>query len=214
MLERRFAQKGKKMKVVLLMVSLVIVAGVTLHSENIVVPKTGKYIEINTSNDERITNLLKSQDSEVRKSSANEVIQKINRFNPVVLCLAGAVIFTDSDKYQGLKLFLIGRIRVAYDILRCEDNSVQDTRRVLDQIFVPVFIDYIKANDDEYKKANTEAIDFFEKNNEEYDQRWINLRGLNAMSAGLGGSNNDNPMSKPQNEWPGIKKDMIEKLKS
>jgi hypothetical protein len=38
-----------------------------------------------------------------------------------------------------------------------------------------------------------------------YEYRWINLHGLNALSIGLGEATaNDKPLSMPQDQWPAL----------
>jgi len=195
---------------VLLILAVLLVNLLPAFAETIVVPTVGQYSTIDTSIDIQLIEDLKSADSTKKEKALKEIIDNLNKHNPVVACLAGNIIFKEKDKFTGLRLYFIGRLRVTYDILRCADKTVQDTLQVIDEMFGPDFLNYINSNEPDYKRANIEAIDFFESNDELYDQRWINLRGMAAVREGVSGKPSENPLSVPKLEWQEIKKKIVE----
>lgn len=188
---------------------LLIFSYLPVFSETVVVAPTGVYKEIDTSADNLLIQRLNSENTAVSKNAFDSVMTSLDSHNPIVLCVAGRYQFLGGAPFQGIKLYLIGRLRVIYDTRRCTDPTVGDTVQVLDQQLFPTFQEWVNSNKAEYIKANLEAISYFASHHENYDQRWINLRGMGAIQEGMGGEPKNNPLSLPEFDWARIKTELV-----
>ena len=152
---------------------------------------------------------LKSQNLAIAKNAFQTIMNSINEYNPILLCEAGKYQFKQGKEFEGFKLYSIGRLRIIYDIGRCADKTVAGALRIIDQQSYPTFFKWVSANRPLYLKANLEAIEFFESNEEKYDQRWINPHGMRVMNKALKMTKKNQTMSIPKTEWKKLKNAII-----
>lgn len=71
----------------------------------------------------------------------------------------------------------------------CTDNSAKQATEILESRFKPVFEDYIKNNKKEYLNSVDKAVKLFKLIPQDYDIRWINLHGMDAINNSLDKNN-------------------------
>jgi hypothetical protein len=134
------------------------------------------------------------------------ILKHPNDYNPKVLFALSNVLFNADRKDDASFWFYVAQLRTRYDFNRCTDPSCGGVVADLTATYGPDIDQYAIFKADFLEKTITKVVDFVKTNNENYDQRWINLEGLAV-------SNPDNKdkadMSKPQQDWPQIKTQTI-----
>ncbi|HZX59327.1 MAG TPA: ankyrin repeat domain-containing protein [Mucilaginibacter sp.] len=190
----------------LLLISVTAVAqNVTNHQ---VEPK-GVYKEINLSNDIRVISLLLDTNLTHSRSALIDSVEKdANKYTPPVLYALSNILFVQKRYNEGCYWFYIAQLRARYDVNRCADKTANAS--AYNQSFGPVINEYAFKHVDSLKVIMPKVVDFVKTNEELYDQRWINLSGMGAMTESLGGKPTNKELSIARDQWPAIKKKTID----
>jgi len=172
------------------------------------VPLTGKAKEVNVAKDNKAVQQLSKKNYTKNKPLIDTILKHPNDYNPVVFYTLSAVLFKADKKDEAAFWFYVAQLRARYDFNRCNDGSTAGTIAVLNSTFGPPINQYAIKNLDTLEKMIGRVIDFVKNNQENYDQRWINLDGMGVMTASLGGKD-DIAMSKPEDAWPAIKAETL-----
>lgn len=138
------------------------------------------------------------------------ILKHPNDYNPTVLFVLSKVLFDAGQKDEASFWFYVAQLRTRYDYNRCNDKTCAGTTAQLTAMFGPDINQYAIPKLDFIEKTVEKVVEFVKNNNENYDQRWINLNGINVMKASLGNTDKEPEMSKPQKDWPEIKRKTIE----
>lgn len=183
-------------------------SGITVFAQNVethMVEPAGVYKEINMANDTRVCQLLADSTYVGRSKLADSVMRNANSYTPPVLYFLSNTLFS-MKKYEDAEYwFYIAQLRARYDVNRCADKTANAAN--YNQTFGPQINTYaIKVeNIDTLTQIIKRAVEFVKGNDEHYDQRWINLSGLAAISAGIDGKTKGEQLSKNPKDWPAIK---------
>jgi hypothetical protein len=175
-----------------------------------VVGAVGVYKEINITNTTRVIQLLVDTKTNIsgKAKLIDSIEQNPNSYNPPVLFVLSYELYHFGNKINGMFWFYLAQLRARYDVNRCADKTANASD--YDLTFGPPINAFSSAHLDTLTQVIVKVIAFEKSNEENYDQRWINLTGMDAMSAGLGEKLDKKQLSLPKSEWPEIKKKTIE----
>lgn len=189
---------------------LLVLFSVSAKSQNVenhqVEPK-GIYKEINTERDSKIMEQLMSESYTKKQSLIDSVQKNPNIYIPPVLYAVSYALFQQNKKDDATYWFYLAQLRARYDVNRCADKTASAVQ--YNQLFGPSINEYAFAHLDMLEKIIPKVISFVESNEELYDQRWINLSGMNAMSASLGGKAEPKNLSIDKAKWSQIKSETV-----
>lgn len=127
-----------------------------------------------------------------------------DKYIPPVLYVLSYVLFNSDKKNEAAFWFYLAQLRARYDVNRCADKTANASE--YNQKFGPDINKYATQNLDSLQMLMNNVISFEKNHTETYDQRWINLTGMVAMSAGLGDKKaQKKTLSLPEEQWPVIK---------
>jgi hypothetical protein len=175
---------------ILLSTSIARAQTVTNH---IVEPK-GAYKEIDTKNDQRIMTLLLDSGNSTRQNLVDSIVQYTNSYTPPVLYVLSHVFFASGKYNEAIFWFYLAQLRARYDVNRCFDKTASAAE--YNQTFGPNINKYSVAHLDDLEKIIPRVVEFERLNEEKYDQRWINLTGMDAMTTALADKADQTPLSK------------------
>ncbi len=102
----------------------------------------------------------------------------------------------------------MAQLRARYDVNRCTDKTANSNAYNVN--FGPIINDYAFHHLDSLKIVVQRVANFVRENEELYDQRWINLTGMDAMTASLSDKPVNKQLSIEKKLWPVIKKKTID----
>ncbi len=169
----------------------------------------GVYKEINLSNDIRIIQLLADTNANHSRSALIDSVERnANNYTPPVLYVLSNLLFSQKKYNEACYWFYLAQLRARYDVNRCTDKTAN--AETYNENFGPVINEYAFHHLDSLKIIVLKVVNFERINEERYDQRWINLTGMDAMTASLGDKPVDKKLSIDKNQWPVIKKKTID----
>lgn len=172
------------------------------------VEPVGEYKEIKLTNDIEAVRLLADSTHTDKTEIIDSVEHSPDKYIPPVLYVLSYVLFNSDRKNEAAFWFYLAQLRARYDVNRCADKTANASE--YNQKFGPDINKYATQNLDSLQVLITNVINFEKNHAENYDQRWINLTGMVAMSAGLGDKKAlTKPLSLPQEQWAAIKEKTI-----
>ncbi|HZY40097.1 MAG TPA: hypothetical protein VFE53_25770 [Mucilaginibacter sp.] len=174
------------------------------------VEPTGVYKEIsaNIKGDFNVAALLSDTLNMDKTKLIDSVKRNANHFIPPVLYILSAVLYRDHKYSEAAYWFYVAQLRARYDVNRCTDKTA--SAGAFNENFGPPINEYAFKNLDTLQTIITNVVAYVRANQELYEQRWINLEGMQAMTEGLGGKSSDQPLSADKKEWEAIKKKTID----
>jgi hypothetical protein len=194
-------------KIILLISILFLSITNTVSSQTNEVQAKGEYANIDTQ--EEIMRLLKSEDQKTVKKAEDSIIAKPNNYNPMVLYVLSSTLFEQKKKDEAMYWYYVAQLRARYDANLCLDVSAKQTASYLGSMFGAEINPYAFKNVKKLEATVDKVVAFVKNNEEEYDHRWINLSGMDAMIESLDEKTENKEMSKPKAEWAAIKKETI-----
>jgi hypothetical protein len=168
-----------------------------------VVPR-GEYATIDTKPMLAVMEKLKSTTGHENDTLIQDIEKNSGNYAPPVFYSLATVLYNQGDKDDAIFWFNAGRLRADFDAMRCTDVSARDAVRVL-TMGIPV--ELRKSQFDDIPKLTVIAnkvIQWDATTPHNYEYRWINLHGLDAMQSGLGGPATGKPLSVPQETWDAL----------
>ena len=167
----------------------------------------GAVKQVNVGRDTVTIRLLTEKTYAENGALIDTILKHPNDYNPKVLFVLSNVLFNADRKDDASFWFYVAQLRTRYDFNRCTDPSCGGVVADLTATYGPDIDQYAIFKADFLEKTITDVVEFVKTNNENYDQRWINLEGLAV-------NDTDNKvkaadMSKPQQDWPEIKTQTI-----
>ena len=178
-------------------------------ANNIEIEPKGVYSEINLSNDVKV--IQKLFDTTFHSSNSaliDSIKQDANKFTPPVLYILSNVLFGQKKYNEACFWFYVAQLRARYDVNRCADKTANASS--YNENFGPVINTYAFQHMDSLKMIVQKAVNYVRTNEELYDQRWINLTGMDAMTASMSDKPADKKLSIDKSKWPSIKKKTID----
>lgn len=149
-------------------------------------------------------------DKTLRQQTADNIMKNPNNYNPPVLYALSRMLFDNGQKEEACFWFYTAQLRARYDANLCLDTSAKQGVSALNNEYGPAINEYAFQNIDFLEKTVSKVVDFVKANEENYDHRWLNLTGMNAVLASMDDKAEKTELSKPKNEWAGIKQKTID----
>lgn len=177
------------------------------NAESIPVAPNGEYAQINTRKGiDAIQTLIKGSAAEKQEVIARVTAQPQNFEPPVFYALAQAL-FQSGKKDEAAFWFYAGQLRGRFDANRCADISARQAVTVLNQTYGTPINQYTFQDIPKLEALVLKVIAWDKSTPYNYDHRWINLHGMNAMISGLSpkdASVQTAAVSLPKEQWPAI----------
>lgn len=167
----------------------------------------GEYAEIETTVSLKALENLQSRNRKVVEKTLVHIIENPGKYVPPVLYCISNYLFLMGEKERAPFYFYLGQLRAIYDANRCTDKSAQSAVEVLNQEFGLIINEYTFKNLDLLKETVEKVFKYDAEIPYEYDHRWINLYGSNAMRASLSGESDTTKLSLPESDWEKIHAD-------
>jgi len=90
------------------------------------------------------------------------------------------------------------------------DKSAKQAVSILNSDYGPDINKYAFQDIDKLEIIVKKIVDFVRANEENYDQRWINLHGMDAVLASMDDNAEKKELSQPKDKWAEIKKKNID----
>jgi hypothetical protein len=114
------------------------------------------------------------------------------------------VLFDQGLRDEGAFWLYAGQLRARYDANRCADVSARQAVAVLTDRFGPPINLYMFKDLPKLEALIPKVVDWDRKTPHDYDHRWINLHGMNAIMESLDGTGKPKPLSLPRAQWDAI----------
>jgi WD40 repeat protein len=171
-----------------------------------IVPK-GEYAAIDTKPIEATMLKLRNTVGHENDDLIHDIEQHSDKYAPPVFFVLADLLYRQGNLPDAIFWFNAGRLRAEFDAARCADVSARDAVSVL---VMETPVDLRKAqfnNVDQLRSIIQKVIQWDATTPYNYDYRWINLHGMNAMESGLGQTvASSQPLSLPESTWTGLAK--------
>jgi hypothetical protein len=171
----------------------------------------GVYKEIDLKNELKIINKLQDSNYVIKHHLVDSIEHNANYYAPPVLYYLSHFLFLSNKMNEAIYWFYVAQLRARYDVNRCTDKTA--TATAYNSNFGPDINQYAFTHIDSLEKIIPKVVDYVRSNEEHYDQRWINLTGMQAMITSLGDNANngkdEKKLSFDKSEWPAIKEKTI-----
>lgn len=166
----------------------------------ILIKPKGIYKEIDVDRHNKVIEILNGDDKNLKDKIVDSVLTNPNYYNPPVIYALSKELFARDRKREASYWFYVGQLRARYDANLCLDNTAKQGVSVLNGIYGPDINKYAFENIDSLEVTVNKVISFVRTNGENYDHRWINLHGMDAVQ-----NINAKEISQPKDKWPEIK---------
>lgn len=170
----------------------------------------GIYKEIDVENSNKMIEILNGNNKEQTIMAIDNILKTPNNFNPPVFYVLSKVLFDDGKKEEASFWFFTAQLRARYDANLCLDNSAKQAVTILNNEYGPRINQYAFDNVSFLENTVKNVVSFVKENNENYDHRWLNLHGMQAILTSMGEKTEKTELSKPREEWDKIKQATID----
>ena len=187
----------------LLLLTCFLAASGAAADDHVVAP-VGEYATI----DVRLTNatletLLRGSEQD-RTAAIEAILRTPEKYAPPVFFALSHVLFNQGRKDDGAFWFYAGQLRARFDANRCADVSARQAVGVLTEEFGPPINQYMFKDFTKVEALIPRVLEWDRKTPHEYDHRWINLHGMEAMMESLDASGKPKALSLPRADWDAI----------
>jgi hypothetical protein len=170
----------------------------------------GIYKEIDVERHNKAIEILSGNDQILIQHTVDSILKNPNFYNPPVLYALSRVLYNQDKKDEATFWFYVAQLRARYDANLCLDNTAKQGVSILNSEYGPDINKYAFQNIDSLEKTVNKVVDFVKTNDENYDHRWINLHGMDAVLAGIDDKAEKKELSQPKDKWAEIKKKTID----
>jgi hypothetical protein len=168
---------------------------------NFATEPTGEYAKIDTKPITAAMEKLLKGTPEEKKATMDEIVAHSDRFAPPVLCALGSTLAAEERMDDAMFWFYAGQLRARFDIRRCADPTVGGVASILTQQYGAPINSYGFKHPAELKKAVQRAVTWDADTPYNYDQRWVNLHGMGAVTG-----DQKSASSVDEKTWPALAK--------
>ena len=169
----------------------------------------GEYAQIDTRLVKETIDLFSKGSEEERVARVKDIRANPQNYAPPVFYLLSRVLFQSGLKDEAAFWFYAGQLRARYDANRCADPSAAQAVASLNDSFGGPINAYMFQQLPKLEALIPKVVEWDERTAHNYDHRWINLSGMNAVMASLGkDAGKEAPsLSLPKERWPQIAED-------
>jgi hypothetical protein len=166
---------------------------------------SGEYAQVDTRLTNQAIQLLVKGTREDKAKVIAGIESAPDRYAPPAFYVLSNVLFQSGAKDDGAFWFYAGQLRARYDANRCADPTAEDEVAALNQEYGTPINQYTFKHLSMLESLIPKVIEFDRKTLHNYDQRWINLHGMNAVMNGLAApASKQAPLSLPEDQWDAI----------
>lgn len=170
----------------------------------------GVFKGIDISRHNEAIEILNGKDNVLKQQIVDSILKNPNFYNPPVIYALSRELFNQNKKDDAMYWFYIAQLRARYDANLCMDNTAKQGVSILNGEYGPDINKYAFQDIDKLEKTVTQVVDFVRTNEENYDHRWINLHGMDAVLAGMDENSEKKELSQPKDKWAEIKKKTVD----
>jgi hypothetical protein len=179
----------------------------TLWAQSKSVIPQGQFAEIDTRLANETIAILSKGSAADQQSAIQRIKESPQDFAPPVFYALSHVLFERGDKDEAAFWFYAGQLRGRFDANLCTDSSARQAIAVLNQKYGRPINQYMFQDVPKLEALIPRIVEWDRRTPYNYDHRWINLHGMNAVMSGL----DDKPhveapsaMSAPKEQWEDI----------
>jgi hypothetical protein len=180
------------------------------QTQNKEIKPKGVFEEIDVTRHNDAIEFLNGNNKQIKQQTVDNILKNPNFYNPPVIYALSHELFNQDKKDDAMYWFYIAQLRARYDANLCMDNSAKQAVSVLNGEYGPNINKYAFQDIDKLKKTVTKVVDFVRTNEENYDHRWINLHGMDAVLSGMDEITEKKELSQPIDKWKEIKKKTLD----
>ncbi len=176
-------------------------------ADSVTVQPSGEYALIDTRLASETLQVLANASAEDKQKTIAQIKASPDKYAPPVFYALSSVLFEGGEKDQAAFWFYAGQLRARFDANRCADISARESVAALNEEYGTPINEYTLQNLPKLEKLVLQVIEWDKKTPHNYDHRWINLHGMNAMISSLGGTGSSlksRPVSLPKEQWDEI----------
>ena len=181
-----------------------IAAGPSALADTRTVTPQGEFAKIDTRLANETIQILAKGTTEEKRNVIAKIRANPENYAPPVLYVLSNVLFANGKKDEGAFWFYAGQLRARVDANICVDSSARQAVSVLNQNYGTPINQYTFQNIPELEELIPKVVEWERKTPYNYDRRWINLHGMDAMMSGLGAQSKDTSqasLSYPKDKW-------------
>lgn len=169
----------------------------------------GVFKEIDIARHKEAIENLNGENKNLKQQVVDSILKNPNFYNPPVIYALSRELFNQNKKDDASYWFYVAQLRARYDANLCMDNSAKQAVSLLNGEYGPDINEFAFQDIDKLEKTVTKVVEFVRKNEENYDHRWINLHGMDAILADEDKSEKKE-LSQPKIKWTEIKKKTVD----
>lgn len=175
--------------------------------DDIEIRPVGSYKDIDVKADNKLVKRLTGRSERKRARALEAFLEDPSSYSPPVIYAASFALFESGQKDEAAFWFYAGQLRARFDANRCADQSAGQAVGVLNQNFGTPINQYAFQDLNKLQETVERSVKWDSETPHNYDHRWINLHGMDAMIASMEGSEKkQTTLSKPASEWGAIAK--------
>jgi len=174
------------------------------HVKVIPLQPSGEYARIDTTLEKETMQVLARASAEQKLKVITQIKKAPDKYAPPVFYLLSNVLFQKGDKDEGAFWFYAGQLRARFDANRCADLSARAAVQVLNEQYGHHINEYTFHNLPMLEELIPKVVEWDKKTAHNYDHRWINLHGMNAVISGMGSASTPTALSLPKEQWEQI----------
>ena len=197
-----------RLKATLALAALGGLLGVTIPppagAEDLIVQPKGEYAKIDTSLTIKTMQALAGGTAEERHQAIESIKASPDRYTPPVFYLLSNVLFEDGMQEEAAFWFYAGQLRGSFDANRCADITAREAISVLNERYGPLINQFMVPRLAKLEELIPQVVEWDRKTPHNYDHRWINLHGTDALLSGLDAESSDGKpkaLSLPEKQW-------------
>ena len=198
------------MKKTILLITIILMSITTLNAQDNKIEPKGIYKEIDVEKSNNVLEILKGENISLKTQVVDSIIKNPNEYNPPVLYALSKELYENNKKDEATFWFYLAQLRARYDANLCLDNSAKQAISILNNEYGPNINKYAFENINFLETTVKKVVDFAKSNNENYDHRWLNLHGMDAVLASMDEKSEKKELSKPKKDWGKIKQKTID----
>ncbi|RZJ50849.1 MAG: hypothetical protein EOO44_15595 [Flavobacterium sp.] len=206
----QLTNNGKTMKKIILLLAITLGFTALCNAQTKEIKPKGAFISINVARHNEAIQILNGKDKKLKQQTVDRILKNPNFYNPAVVYALSRELFSLNQKDNGTYWFYVAQLRARYDANLCIDNSAKQAVAVLNEKYGPDINKYAFQDISKLEKTVTKVVYFVRKNEENYDHRWINLHGMDAVTVGMGNKSEKKELSQPKSKWTAIKKKTVD----
>jgi hypothetical protein len=177
------------------------------YADDDVLPPKGEYANIDVALCNKTINVLLSGTDEEKEAMVKEILAAPENYAPAVFCVLSDVLLNKDRKDEAAFWYHAGLLRSQYDANRCADVSAREGVGILAMKYGPAVMEYVLQDPAKWETLISEVVEWDKKTPHNYDGRWINLHGMNAVLESTVGDQRTGKapeLSLPKDQWEAI----------